>query len=76
MNKISHYFSIIYILKTMLKSIKIENFRCFKSFELQQPGRINLLVGKNISDKIVLIMSKIPAYCRHSSNILYILNYS
>jgi AAA15 family ATPase/GTPase len=35
----------------MLKSLKIENFRCFKSFELQQLGRINLLVGANNSGK-------------------------
>jgi AAA15 family ATPase/GTPase len=35
----------------MLKSIKIENFRGFKTFELQQLGRINLLVGTNNSGK-------------------------
>ncbi|MFM6507305.1 MAG: AAA family ATPase [Dolichospermum sp.] len=39
----------------MLKSIKIENFRCFKSFELQQLGRINLLVGENNSGKTSLL---------------------
>ncbi|GAX35664.1 AAA family ATPase [Nodularia sp. NIES-3585] len=39
----------------MLKSIKIENFRCFKSFELQQLGRINLLVGANNSGKTSLL---------------------
>lgn len=31
----------------MLRSLKIENFRCFRSFELQQLGRLNLLVGTN-----------------------------
>ncbi len=35
----------------MLKSVKIENFRGFKTFELQQLGRINLLVGANNSGK-------------------------
>ena len=35
----------------MLKSLKIENFRGFQSFELQQLGRINLLVGENSSGK-------------------------
>ncbi|WP_414548719.1 AAA family ATPase [Anabaena sp. CCY 0017] len=39
----------------MLKSVKIENFRGFKSFELQQLGRINLLVGKNNSGKTSLL---------------------
>ncbi len=39
----------------MLKSLKIENFRCFKSFELQQLGRINLLVGKNNSGKTSIL---------------------
>ena len=35
----------------MLKQLKIENFRCFKSFELNHLGRVNLLVGKNNSGK-------------------------
>ncbi|MFM2311081.1 MAG: hypothetical protein RLZZ04_357 [Cyanobacteriota bacterium] len=35
----------------MLKKLKIENFRCFKSFELDHLGRVNLLVGKNNSGK-------------------------
>jgi predicted ATP-dependent endonuclease of OLD family len=39
----------------MLKSIKIENFRGFKSFELQQIGRINLLVGENNSGKTSIL---------------------
>lgn len=39
----------------MLKQIKIENFRCFKSFELQQLGRVNLLVGKNNSGKTSIL---------------------
>ena len=32
----------------MLKSLKIDNFRCFQSFELQQLGIVNLLVGTNV----------------------------
>ncbi|MCY6492380.1 AAA family ATPase [Leptolyngbya sp. GGD] len=39
----------------MLKSAKIENFRGFKNFELQQLGRINLLVGTNNSGKTSLL---------------------
>jgi hypothetical protein len=39
------------IANPMLKSLKIENYRGFQSFELQQLGRINLLVGENNSGK-------------------------
>ena len=35
----------------MLEQLKIENFRCFKSFELNHLGRVNLLVGQNNSGK-------------------------
>ena len=39
----------------MFTSIKIENFRGFKSFEFQQLGRINLLVGENNSRKTSIL---------------------
>ncbi|MBC1216197.1 AAA family ATPase [Trichormus variabilis ARAD] len=39
----------------MLKSIRIENFRGFHSFELQQLGRVNLLVGKNNTGKTSIL---------------------
>jgi AAA15 family ATPase/GTPase len=39
----------------MLRPLKIENFRCFKSFELQQLGRLNLLVGMNNSGKTSIL---------------------
>ncbi len=39
----------------MLKSLKIENFRCFQSFELQQLGKLNLLVGNNNSGKTSIL---------------------
>ncbi len=39
----------------MLKSLKIENFRCFPSFELNKLGRINLLLGKNNSGKTSIL---------------------
>ncbi|KAM3094940.1 AAA family ATPase [Phormidesmis sp. 146-12] len=39
----------------MLKSLKIENFRGFRSFELQQLGRVNLLVGTNNSGKTSIL---------------------
>jgi AAA15 family ATPase/GTPase len=35
----------------MLKSLKINNFRCFEEFDLPQLGRVNLLVGKNNGGK-------------------------
>ncbi|MEQ8537276.1 MAG: AAA family ATPase [Coleofasciculus sp. D1-CHI-01] len=39
----------------MLKNLTIKNFRCFKHFELQQLGRVNLLVGKNNSGKTSIL---------------------
>ena len=39
----------------MLKSLKIENFRRFESFEIQELGRINLLVGANNSGKTSIL---------------------
>lgn len=42
-------------LKAMLKTIKIENFRGFQSFELQNLGRLNLLVGTNNSGKTSIL---------------------
>jgi AAA15 family ATPase/GTPase len=39
----------------MFRSIKIENFRGFKHFELEQLGRINLLVGLNNSGKTSIL---------------------
>ncbi len=39
----------------MLKSLKIENFRCFPSFEMQQLGKLNLLVGTNNSGKTSIL---------------------
>ena len=39
----------------MLKSLKIENFRGFPSFEMQQLGRLNLIVGTNNSGKTSIL---------------------
>ena len=39
----------------MLRSLKIENFRCFPTFELQQLGNLNLLVGTNNSGKTSIL---------------------
>ncbi|MDY6802692.1 MAG: AAA family ATPase [Cyanobacteriota bacterium] len=39
----------------MFTSLKVNNFRCFQSFELQELGRINLLVGANNSGKTSLL---------------------
>ncbi|MEM1169758.1 MAG: ATP-binding protein [Cyanobacteria bacterium P01_H01_bin.35] len=39
----------------MLKSLTINNFRCFQSFELQQLSRVNLLVGMNNSGKTSML---------------------
>ncbi|MBD2137310.1 AAA family ATPase [Anabaena sp. FACHB-1237] len=50
----------------MLKSVKIENFRGFKSFEIQQLGRINLLVGENNSGK-TSILEAIQLLCSRTN---------
>ncbi len=50
----------------MLKTIKIENFRSFQSFELQQLGRVNLLVGKNNTGK-TSILEAIQLLCSRSN---------
>lgn len=39
----------------MLRTLRIENFRCFKTFELQQLGKVNLLVGTNNSGKTSIL---------------------
>ncbi|PNW34696.1 UNVERIFIED_CONTAM: chromosome segregation protein SMC [Euhalothece sp. KZN 001] len=39
----------------MLRTVKIENFRGFKFFELQNLGRLNLLVGTNNSGKTSIL---------------------
>ncbi|MEH2008793.1 AAA family ATPase [Nostoc sp.] len=50
----------------MLKTIKIENFRSFPSFELQQLGRVNLLVGKNNTGK-TSILEAIQLLCSRTN---------
>ena len=50
----------------MFKTIKIENFRSFQSFELQQLGRVNLLVGKNNSGK-TSILEAIQLLCSRNN---------
>lgn len=50
----------------MFKNIKIENFRCFKCFELQQLGRVNLLVGENNSGK-TSILEAIQLLCSRTN---------
>ncbi|MEH1950471.1 MAG: AAA family ATPase [Nostoc sp.] len=50
----------------MLKTIKIDNFRSFRSFELQQLGRVNLLVGKNNSGK-TSILEAIQLLCSRTN---------
>ncbi|MBE9048820.1 AAA family ATPase [Nostocales cyanobacterium LEGE 11386] len=50
----------------MLKSVKIKNFRGFKSFELQQLGRINLLVGENNSGK-TSVLEAIQLLCSRTN---------
>jgi AAA15 family ATPase/GTPase len=39
----------------MLRTLRIENFRCFQTFELQQLGKLNLLVGTNNSGKTSIL---------------------
>lgn len=39
----------------MLRSLRIENFRCFQKFEIQTLGKLNLLVGTNNSGKTSIL---------------------
>ncbi|OYD95566.1 chromosome segregation protein SMC [Nostoc sp. 'Peltigera membranacea cyanobiont' 210A] len=50
----------------MLKTIKIDNFRSFQSFELQELGRVNLLVGKNNIGK-TSILEAIQLLCSRNN---------
>jgi len=54
----------------MLKSLKIENFRGFQSFELQQLGRINFLVGENNSGKTSILEAIQIFYSRANLELL------
>ncbi len=54
----------------MLKSLKIENFRSFQSFELKQFGRINLLVGENNSGKTSILEAIQLFYSRFNLELL------
>jgi predicted ATP-dependent endonuclease of OLD family len=55
----------------MLKSLKIENFRCFPSFELNKLGRINLLVGKNNSGKTTVLEAIQLLYCQNDLKVFW-----
>lgn len=55
----------------MLKSLKIENFRCFPSFELNKLGRINLLVGKNNSGKTTVLEAIQLLYCQNDLKLFW-----
>lgn len=50
----------------MLRSLRIENFRCFQTFELQQLGRVNLLVGTNNSGK-TSILEAVQLFCAQNT---------
>jgi AAA15 family ATPase/GTPase len=39
----------------MIKNIKINNYKCFKNFEIKAFKRINILVGNNNSGKTSLL---------------------
>ena len=39
----------------MIRTLTIENFRCFEQFELHDLGRVNLLVGGNNSGKTTIL---------------------
>ena len=55
----------------MLRSLKIENFRCFPSFELTKLGRINLLVGKNNSGKTTVLEAIQLLYCQDNLKVFW-----
>jgi ABC-type branched-subunit amino acid transport system ATPase component len=39
----------------MIRTLKLKNFRCFEDYELQNLGRVNLLVGTNNSGKTSIL---------------------
>ncbi|MEB3882678.1 AAA family ATPase [Lyngbya sp. CCY1209] len=50
----------------MLETVKIEGFRCFRTFELKKLGRLNLLVGTNNSGK-TSILEAIQILCSRTN---------
>ena len=42
---------------TMIKSLRLTNFRCFKSVEVNDLKRVNIVVGRNATGKTVLLES-------------------
>ncbi len=62
----SHDFLVLLSSGLMLKSLKIENFRCFQFFELPQLGKVNLLVGTNNSGKTSLLEA-IQLFCSRAN---------
>ena len=55
----------------MLKSLKIENFRRFESFEIKDLGRINLLVGTNNCGKTSILEAIDILFSRDNLEPLY-----
>jgi hypothetical protein len=53
-------------LNTMLRTIRIQNFRGFRSFELNNLGRLNLLVGTNNSGK-TSVLEAIQLLCSRNN---------
>jgi len=39
----------------MIKSLRAENFRCFKEIEISELQRVNVVVGKNATGKTALL---------------------
>ncbi len=62
----SHDFLVLLTSRLMLKSLKIENFRCFQFFELPELGKVNLLVGTNNSGKTSLLEA-IQLFCSRAN---------
>ena len=49
----------------MIKSLYVENFRCFHKLNLEDSGRFNVIVGKNSAGKTALLESLVLPAGRH-----------
>ncbi|HAI70393.1 MAG TPA: ATPase, partial [Gammaproteobacteria bacterium] len=50
----------------MLDSLYIKNFRLFKELEIEQLGRVNLIIGRNNSGKTALLEA-LHLYAKNAS---------
>ena len=54
----------------MYKSFRVKNFRCFRDFQINDLGRVNLIAGKNNTGKTALLEAALVLSCPQSPNLL------